>query len=103
MADGGEDADGKAVTFDLFNDIGLVNDLNITDKLSQEEKDEVMDIVNNINPEEFAQEIEQAQPVKSNRHLGIQDTELDRLAAKNNALETHYQTTWAKTVFLGIY
>ena len=55
-----------------------------------------------VNSREVIDFATQQDTILPQRHKEVTDLELDRLASKNNAESTVYQTRWAITVFKGI-
>ena len=91
------------ITFYIF-DTNDSEDINyFAEELSkdeQEEVDRVLGLLESANSKELMDF--QTQETGA-RHISVSETELDRLAGKNNAQTTNYQTKWAVTVFKGIY
>ena len=86
------------ISFDIFSDETATNDLDIVDTLTQEEAEEIANVVSvldNVNSRELIDFCSQENTL---RHKGIDDSELDRLAGKNSAIMTIYQTKWARAV-----
>ena len=88
----------KVISFDIFSDETVTNDIDIVDTLTQEEAEEIANVVSvldNVNSRELMDFSSQENTLP---HKGIDDSELDRLASKNSVITTVYQTKWARTV-----
>ena len=102
------DAAAQGITFDIF-DGNIQQDATIlVDKLTQEEKHEILNIIEEMdgaNSREIidfvSQECETAAATATIRHKVVSPEELDRLACKNSAESTLYQTNWAVRVIKG--
>ena len=91
------DKDAEPVyTYDLINGTFINEGTEIMDNLTAEEKEEVEQVIHLIRRT-------QSPDGEANRHKPIDSAELDRLACKNSAESTSYQTNWAVAVFQGIY
>ena len=90
----------NVVTFDLLGEV-MMDGQDILSKLTEEEQSEVHKVVTLL---ESAQE-DSLKDFENDtnllRHKPIDNCELDRLAGKNNALSTTYQTKWAVAVAKG--
>ena len=77
---------------------------NLIDNLTEAEQKEMENIVTLLDsvPKDSLQDFEVDIP-NPNRHKKVNDDELDRLASKNNALATTYQTKWSVVVFQDKY
>ena len=77
----------------------------MTANLTQEEKEEMYVLVNElegVNSRELIDFTSQQDAASEPpRHKAINTQELDRLAHKNCAEQTHYQTKWAVAVMKG--
>ena len=94
------------ITFDIFHDSVLNETNDLSDKLTQEEKEEIYRVVEQmegVNSREVIDFIDDDTTIAAmpTRHKVITSEELDRLASKNSADSTAYQTKWAVTVMKG--
>ena len=98
------DADETTVTFDLFSTEILNENSNILENLTEEEMTEVNHVVTLLETAEknSLDDFEDPQETEL-RHKPVTDNELDRLASKNNANTTGYQTRWAVAVMKGAF
>ena len=89
------------VTFDLIDRIIVDSELTLLDTLTQEEKDEVTNVVTLLDAAKD-NSLDQFEPNKNSpfaaRHKHLSDEELDHLAGKNSAQSTSYQTKWAVVI-----
>ena len=88
----------EVISFDIFSDETATNDIDIVDTLTQEEAEEIANVVSvldNVNSWELINFCSQENTLC---HKGISDCELDHLAGKNSAITTIYQTKWARAV-----
>ena len=93
----------RVVTFDIFENALLDDSENLLSTLTEDEQNEVDNVVTllEIAKEDSMQDFENETNLL--RHNPIDNTELDRLAGKNNALSTSYQTKWSVAVMKGQY
>ena len=70
--------------------------------MTQEEEEEVQNVVSLLDSVNSKELIDFATQQTEHRHRSISEAELDPLAGKNNAQTTVYQTKWAIAVFKGI-
>ena len=98
------DADETTVTFDLFSTEILNENSNILENLTEEEMTEVNHVVTLLETAEknSLDDFEDLQETELH-HKPVTDNELDRLASKNNANMTGYQTRWAVAVMKGAF
>ena len=86
----------KVVSFDIFEGNILDGENIMTDNLTQEEKEEVYVLVNeleSVNSHELMDFATQENAAKETlRHKAVTAVELDHLANKNSAEQTQYQT-----------
>ena len=101
MATGGSTVDSGLITFDIFEGDLLNQDDVFTGNLTQEEQEEIKTIVSEIASVNSHELIDFATQEVAQRHKQVTPHELDRLASKNNADSTVYQTKWAITVLKG--
>ena len=66
----------------------------------KQEVDNVVSLLDSVNSRELVNFCTQE---TKPRHRSVDESELDRLAGKNNTFATNYQTKWAITVFKGTY
>ena len=100
------EAASDLVTFDIFDGIVLDPDDTMLESLTDEEHLEVTNIVTFLESaqEDSLQHFEIDQNTTSaTRHENVCNEELDRLASKNSALATTYQTKWAVAVIKAKY
>ena len=94
------------VTFDLLDEIIAGSNVNLFDNLTEDEHSEVENVVTLLDTAK-EDSLEQFEDVETNqqnaRHKKVTETELHRLAAKNNAQSTSYQTKWAVVVMKDRY
>ena len=95
-------------TFNICDGQIFDSDAILTETLTQDEKEEMLTIVQGlegINSRELIDFTSQEFTIPGNaanqRHKQVTSEELDRLANKNSAENTQYQTKWAVTVFKG--
>ena len=95
------------ITFNISND-SLIEDSNIlTENLTTDEQQEIHNIVTaleGVNSRElidFTLQEPTAAAIANPRHKAVTSEELDRLASKNSAENTQYQTKWAVAVMKG--
>ena len=94
MAEGTDKSDEPVYTFDLINGTFINEGQEIMDNLTAEEKEEVEQVLHLIRDTH-------TKGGPDVRHKPIDSAELDRLACKNSADSTSYQTNWAVAVFQG--
>ena len=97
------EASTSQVTFELIDDYILDNNESFLENLTADEQTEIDSVVTLL---ESAKEdsMEQFEPGENtNRHKEVNDSELDRLAGKNSAQSTTYQTKWAVVVMKDRY
>ena len=97
MAAAAEESAADVIALDIFDGSVLVNDGTSMRNLTEEEKNEVAQIMQVIRSTQSNTDDEP----KAARHKPVNADELDRLALKNSAESTSYQTKWALTVFQG--
>ena len=91
-----DNAQEAPVTFDLLEE-GVLTDLA---NLTEDEQNEVQNVVSLLEEAE-GDSLLDFEPPENARHNPIDCGELDRLAGKNQALNTGYQTKWAVEVLKG--
>ena len=93
--------DETTVFFDISDAQLLDTDEDILTKLTEDELKEMNDVVTLLDgaKEDSLNDFENQNNLL--RHKPIDDAELDRLAGKNNALSTTYQTRWSICVLKG--
>ena len=99
-------ANDEVITFDLFDENRLNSDNILDDKLTEDEKQEMYAIVEElegVNSKELVVFTRQEFTTKNPRHKIITSMESDHLAGKNSAESTHYHKKWAVTVMKGNY
>ena len=106
MASMVEAVNDDVITFDLYDDTKLPNAVILDSNLTQEEQDEMIAIVEQIDGVNSRELInftsqEYTAPAKP-RHKAVTNEELDRLASKNMADNTLFQTKWSVTVIKGM-
>ena len=104
MADQADDRFSEVVSFDFLPEDLLDSDIILSENIDPANKEDIMSLVeqlNNATSREVIDFVSQDTPQLPLRHKGVTDAELDRLAAKNSAEATIYQTKWAITVFKG--
>ena len=95
--------DFEVVTFDL-SEANLIDANNLfNEKLTQEEQEEITTIVTELEAVNSCELVDFATQEVTAHHKQITQDELDRLARKNSADSTVYQTKWAITVLKGIF
>ena len=94
-------------SFDIYDSSVLLNGTDFLDNLTKDEREEIQNVVTLL---ESAKEdsMEQFEPLENTtknsvRHKIVTDSELDRLAGKNSAQATLYQTRWAVVVMKDKY
>ena len=92
--------DETVVTFDIIDNISVEND-NIFANFTEEEKKEVENVVTLLEAAKADSLHDFENENNLLRHNPVDSTELDRLAGKNNAKTTSYQTKWAIAVVKG--
>ena len=102
MASSGSNDSPEVIFFEIFDGNILDREENLTEQLTQEEREEIMNIVESLPSVNSHELLDFATPVKVLCHKSVNADELDRLACKNNAESTGYQTKWAITVFKGM-
>ena len=90
-----------AVTFDIIDMDQLSDDNLLDEKLTQEEFQEIENIVTEMEGVNSAELVDFVSQETTLQHKPITDRELDRLASKNSALTTQYQMKWAQVVIKG--
>ena len=103
MASGENSGSQHMIAFDLFANNDESCDNILDGKLTQEEAEEITAIVEQLESVNSRELIDFCTPPEEHRHKQITADELDRLAAKNNAESTIYQTKWAVTIIKGTY
>ena len=94
------------VTFDIFDGIILEGDQTILDNLKEDEQLEVTNVRSLLDSakEDSMNDFEtDANTTSDSNHKIVCNDELDRLASKNSALATTYQTKWAVAVIKAKY
>ena len=100
------EAASDLVSFDIIHGIILDSGENILEDLNEEEQLEVENVVTLLESvkdnslEDFETDENNA---AANRHKNVSESELDRLAGKNTAQATAYQTKWAVVVMKDEY
>ena len=69
--------------------------------MSYDEKEEIAMVLSQLESVNSKELMDFATQETGGRHLTVSKSELDRLASKNNAEMTNYQTKWAVTVLRG--
>ena len=95
--------ENAVVTFNIFGpDLGDIG-TDYIDNLTEDEKKEMENIVTLLDsvPENSLDDFEP--DTSATRHKVVTDAELDRLAGKNSAQSTLYQTKWAVVVMKAKY
>ena len=98
----GDFADDFSV--ELFEGDILNSDTILSETISEEQREELFKICDEIQHSTTREVIDFSTPEEAKlpqRHKHVSDKELDRLASKNSAETTLYQTKWAVTVFKG--
>ena len=94
-------ASDMPVTFDLIDEIIVDRELTLLETLTQEEQDEVSNVVTLLDAAKD-NSLDQFEPNENSpfaaRHKHLSDEELDHLTGKNSAQSTSYQTKWAVVV-----
>ena len=90
------------VTFDILEDTIMDGD-NILSNLSEAEQQEVEKVVTLLECAETDSLKQFENDTNLLPHKPVDSTELDRLANKNNAVSTSYQTKWTIAVAKGNY
>ena len=101
MVSGENNSLSDVITFDILDGEIVDSDSNLTETLTQDEREEIMNIVDALDSVNSRELIDFAMPTKELRHEAITSEELECLTSKNNAESTGYQTKWAITVFKG--
>ena len=91
----------QPIFFDLLDVADPENMTFFAEKMSEEEEEEVAIVISQLEGVNSKELIDFATQETEHRHLVVDESELDRLASKNNAQTTNYQTKWAVTVFKG--
>ena len=88
----------EAITFEIFDtsDVDMAN--LFTEDITPGEKEEIVKVVDMVEGANSRELIDFIPDKNATRHLSVDESELDCLAGKNNALTTNYQTKWAVTV-----
>ena len=93
-----QDAFSDVITFDIFDDSDIENNQINVRNLTQEEQEDIANVVSLMDAVNSKELIDFSSQENALRHKPINPVELDRLAGKNNAITTNYQTKWALTV-----
>ena len=99
-----ESASEDVVSLDIFDESILSDGTILDEKLTKEEEAEMYNIVEqleSVNSKELIDFTSQEFAAIPPRHKPVSSDELDRLAGKNSAESTSYQTRWAITVMKG--
>ena len=91
------------ITFDIFDGKELTEEDIFNTGISQDEVQEIANVVQAMDGVNSREIIDFCSQQNETRHRSVSDNELDRLAGKNNAITTNYQTRWALTIIQGIY
>ena len=86
------------ITFDIFDESDCDNNQIMVGHLTQEEEEEIHNVVSLLDSVNSKELIDFTSHENNIRHKPINLVELDRLAGKNNAITTNYQTKWALAV-----
>ena len=101
MAEGSTGPAEQPITFDIFGDSDFNDGTFLVETMTNKEQEEietVVELLDNVNSKEL---IDFATQQTKHHHRHVNESELDRLAEKNNAQTTVYQTKWAVTVLKG--
>ena len=101
MASGSENLSDQVITFKLYDNSVLSEEGILTDKLTDEEYHEMCSIVTEFQGNNSRDLIDFLSQQPEPHHKAVTPEELDRLASKNNAESTGYQTKWAITILRG--
>ena len=91
----------NVISFDIIDRNILDSGENIIDTLTEDERNEVQQVVTLLEAADRDSLEDFKNKTNLLRHNPINDAELNRLAGKNNAQSTSYQTKWAICVFKG--
>ena len=89
------------IVFDLFSETDDPDFNFLSEEMSKDEKQEITTVISLLDSVNSKELMDFSTQQTESRHRSINESELDRLAAKNNALTTNYQTKWAVAVFKG--
>ena len=104
-ASGGDSANPDVITFDILDDSVVLESNALTEKLTQEEKEEICRVIGEFegaNSAELVDFTSQEFASVTPHHKSVTPEELDRLAGNNSSENTTYQMKWAVTVMKGI-
>ena len=91
------------ITFNIFGDEDTNQSTIFTENLTQDEREEIATVVLMIEGANSQELINFTVPENNVGHKSVSESELDRLAGKNSAVTTQYQTKWAVTVTRGMF
>ena len=104
MAAQADEVFSDVISMDIFGENLLNSETILYESVSNEDKEDILKLVGEIESATSREVIDftsQETPTLPQRHKSLTDADLDKLAAKNNAEATVYQTKWAITVFKG--
>lgn len=105
MADGQQDAENEAISFELLPNIELVDGDEALQNLTQEQRDALykwMDAMQVPQGGENEGDTEDFEPNSvTHRHVKWSDADLDDIASAGIKETTKWQTKWVVTVFKG--
>ena len=91
----------QPVFFNLFGNNDPHTASFFAEEMSYDEKEEIAILFSQVEGVNSKELIDFATQETGGRHLTVSESELDRMASKNNAETTNYQTKWAVTVLRG--
>ena len=94
-------SDAQVVTFDLLDPNLLGSSEDVITELNDEELKEVVNVVELLDCAKGDSLDDFEVQTKALQHKAVTSDELDRLASKNSAQNTTYQTQWAVAVMRG--
>ena len=89
------------IVFDLFGETDDPDFNFLTEEMSKDEREEITTVVSLLDSVNSKELINFSTQQTESRYRSVNESELDRSAAKNNALTMNYQTKWAVAVFKG--
>lgn len=105
MVEGGHDADEEAVNFELLPDIDLENDNIDFDKLTPEQQEAIVKLMDNLELGKEAENDNDSQDFEPQQatfcHGRCSDDQVDDIASEINTKTMKWQTKWAAKVFKG--
>ena len=106
MAAEAEQASADVISLDILEGVDIDSADILPQEITHDQAEQVFRVIDEfegVNSRELIDFSTQEEQLLPQRHKQVTDSELDRLASKNSAESTAYQTRWAITVFKGTF